>query len=212
VDCCHCQDAEKLFDEKMAKRDLRNYLKKGPSGATQLLLEALKAQGVKDLTLLDIGGGVGAIQHELLKAGASRGTAVEASAAYLDAARGEARRQGREERVSYTYGDFVELAPDVAEADIVTLDKVICCYPHMKELVGLSSGRARKFYGVIYPRDTWWTRVGFAIGNLFFSLRHSDFRVYIHATDAVDDVVRANGLKPHYQQNKGLWQVVLYVR
>lgn len=212
MDCCHCQDAEKLFDEKMAKRDLRNYLKKGPSGATQLLLEALKAEGVKDLTLLDIGGGVGAIQHELLKAGASGGTAVEASAAYLEAARGEARRQGLEERVSYTHGDFVELAPDVAEADIVTLDKVICCYPHMKELVGLSSGRARKFYGVIYPRDTWWTRVGFAIGNLFISLRRSVFRIYIHATDAVDGVVRANGLKPHYQQNKGPWQVVLYVR
>ena len=212
MDCCHCQDAEKLFDEKTAKRDLRNYLKKGPSGATQLLLDALSAEGVTGLTLLDIGGGVGAIQLELLKAGASGGAAVDASAAYLEAARGEARRQGREERVSYTHGDFVELAPDVAEADIVTLDKVICCYPHMKELVGLSSGRARKFYGVIYPRDTWWAKAGFAIGNLFISLRHSDFRAYIHATDAVDGVVRANGLKPRFQQNKGVWQVVLYAR
>ena len=212
MDCCHCQGAEKFFDEKTAKRDLRNYLKKGPSGATQLLLEALKAQGVNELTLLDVGGGVGVIQHELLRAGASGGAAVDASAAYLEAARGEARRQGLEERVSYTYGDFVELAPDVAEADIVTLDRVICCYPHMKELVGLSAGRARKLYGIIYPRDTWWTRVAFAIGNLYLRLSRSVFRIYIHATDGVDGVVRANGLKPHYQQNKGLWQVVLYVR
>ena len=212
MDCCHCQDSEKLFDEKTAKRDLRNYLKKGPSTATRLLLDALSAEGVSGLSLLDIGGGVGAIQLELLKAGASGGAAVDASTAYLELAKEEARRQGLEERVSYTHGDFVELAPDVAEADIVTLDKVICCYPHMQELVGLSSGRARKFYGVIYPRDTWWTKVGFAIGNLFISLRHSDFRVYIHASEAVDNVVLGNGLKPHFSKNKGLWQVVLYAR
>ena len=38
-----------------------------------------------------------------------------------------------------------------SRTDILTLDRVICCYPDMQKLVGLSAKRARKLYGLIYP-------------------------------------------------------------
>ncbi|UCC73007.1 MAG: methyltransferase domain-containing protein [Gemmatimonadota bacterium] len=78
-------------------------------------------------TLLDIGGGVGVIQHELLDAGARGATGVEAVPRYLAAARGEAERRGHAERVDLVLGDFVELAGAIEPADMVTLDRVICC-------------------------------------------------------------------------------------
>jgi predicted RNA methylase len=99
-----------FYDEKRATSELRKYREQGPIPSTRALIEALKAEGVEGATLLDIGGGIGAIQHELLDAGATRAICVDASAAYLDAARGEGRRRGQGGRVNYLHGDFVDLA------------------------------------------------------------------------------------------------------
>src|SRR3972149_5220101 len=89
MSCAQCQGIERMFDRRAAERELRQYRAAGPGGTTRLLIDALKAEGVAGLTLLDIGGGVGAIQHELLRAGGRRATAVDASSADLDAARAE---------------------------------------------------------------------------------------------------------------------------
>jgi len=212
VSCSHCCGAEKVFDSGLARRDLKRYRDRGPSDTTRLLIEALKAAGVEGLTLLDIGGGVGAIQHELLKAGAGRVVSVEASSAYLQADRQEAERQGHAERVTYHHGDFVELAPQLPQADIVTLDRVICCYPDVRALVGLSSARAAKLYGVVFPRDTWWMRMGGWVENLFWRFQRNPFRFFVHPSGDVDSVVRANGLERRYESKTLIWQVRLYAR
>jgi Methyltransferase domain len=132
------------FGERTARHDLKRYRKRGPSKPTRLLLEALRREGVEHATVLDVGGGIGAIQHELLDAGADRATSVEASAAYLRAATEEAERRGHDDRITNQAGDFVALADRVAPADVVTLDRVICCYPDMEALVGRSADRARR--------------------------------------------------------------------
>ena len=94
MNCCpHCEDARDFFNRKTARRDLRRYQKKGPSKTTGLLLEALRAQGVGDRTLLDVGGGIGAVQHELFREGLRHATQVDASPAYLETSQGEAGRQ-----------------------------------------------------------------------------------------------------------------------
>ena len=123
--CPHCRGVEKIFDQRTAERDLKAYRAHGPGTTTRLLIAALKAAGVADRTLLDIGGGVGAIQHELLKDRARSAIAIDASSAYLHAAKQEADRQGYTDRIVYHQGDFVELAPQLPQADIVTLEKVI---------------------------------------------------------------------------------------
>ena len=163
--------------------------------------------------MLDIGGGVGAIQHELLDAGATRATGVDASPAYLRAAREEAQRRGHGGRVGYHEGDFVALADGIEAADVVTLDRVICCYPDMEALVGSSAQRARRVYGLVHPREAWWTRLGVGVGNLSLRLARRRFRAYVHPVAAVDAVARDSGLALRLRENAGpIWQVAVYTR
>jgi len=210
--CCHCQGVDDIFDARVAARELRQYRRRGPRKTTRLLLDALRAAGVRGRTLLDVGGGVGVIQRELLRAGAAQASEVEAAPAYLAAAREEAARQGHAERLRLHRGDFVALAPELPPADIVTLDRVICCYPDMPALVGLSAAHARRVYGLVYPRDTWWVKVGLALGNLALRLRRNPFRVYAHPAAAVDALVRRAGLAPRFARRTLVWQVVVYGR
>ncbi len=212
MNCCQCQGFETFFNKKRTTRELEQYRKKGPRKTTRTLIDALKAEGVRGMALLDIGGGIGVIQHELLSAGASSATNVEASTAYIEAMKEETERQGHADRVSFYHGDFVDLAPDIPSADIVTLDRVICCYRDMEALVGLSSARAGKLYGVVYPRDTWWTRIGWAIFDFVFGVLRNPFRAFVHPTEAVDAVVRGSGLEPRFYRQTAIWQVVVYER
>jgi len=210
--CPHCQGVEKLFDAGVAEGDLREYRRHGPGKTARLLIEALKSFGVDGSTLLDIGGGIGVIQHELLKSGASSAVHVDASSAYLQAAKDEAERQGHADRMTQHRGDFVTLAPQIPQADIVTLEKVICCYPDMDALVGLSSARASRLYGVVFPRDTWWMRLGGRIINFTFRLQRSAFRMFIHPTERIEAIVRQNGLQRRYYRRTLFWQVIVYAR
>jgi len=212
MNCCQCQGIEELFSQTHVSDELLRYHTKGPDKTTRMLTEALKEAGVDSLTLLDIGGGVGAIQHELLRAGVDHATAVEASTAYLNAAREEAQRRGQVGQISFHHGDFIDLAGQIAPADIVTLDRVICCYPDMENLVNLSAARARKLYGVVYPRDTWWIKAGLALGNLFFQLRRSAYRAYVHPTRSVEAILSSHGLKRCFYHQTLVWQVALYAR
>ena len=126
--------------------------------------------------------------------------------------RARAEGQGYAHRIAYHQGDFVELAPHLPQADIVTLEKVICCYPDMRALVGLSSARAGKFYGVVFPRDTWWMRLGGLFVNLSPRLQRNAFRFFVHPTEAIEAIVRANGLKQYYYRKTLFWQVIVYGR
>ncbi|SVD97949.1 uncharacterized protein METZ01_LOCUS450803, partial [marine metagenome] len=174
--CCQCQGIENMFDKKAAKRALKRYLKKGPSKTTEMLLKAIHKTGAKGLDFLDIGGGIGAIQYDLIKAGTSSGTSIEASPAYIDLVKEEIHKNNLAEIIDFKHGDFTAIASDVDLADIVTLDKVICCYDDMSELVRLSSKLSRKIYAVIYPRDVWWTKLALPFINFYPIIKGSPFR------------------------------------
>ncbi len=212
MSCSSCCGIERQFNRKVAAGDLRRYRKRGPMRTAQMLVDALRAEGVEGLTLLDIGGGVGALQHELLKAGMECVTGVDASAAYLEAAAEEAGRQGHTDRVRHRHGDFVAVAAEVAPADVVTLDRVICCYSDMEALVALSAERAQRLYGVVYPRRTWWTRLSFVLLNFIHCLRRSPFRAFLHRPDAVEALIREKGLTRRFYATTLVWQVVVYGR
>jgi hypothetical protein len=210
--CAHCRGIEREFDRRTAARDLKRYRRRGPLPTTRILLAALERQGIGGASVLDIGGGVGAIHHELLQRGAGRATHVDASSAYLAAAGEEARRRGHESRIEFVHGDFVERAPQVPAADVVTLDRVICCYPDMPRLVRLSAERARRLYGLVFPRESWWMRPLFPVANCWFRLQRCPFRVFQHAADEVEAVVGEAGLKRVSRQLTPLWQVVVFAR
>jgi len=212
MNCCQCQGIEELFSQQYVSRELARYLAKGPDRTTRMLTEAIEAEAIEGFSLLDIGGGLGAVQHELLEAGVQNATSVEASTAYLSEARAEVKRRGLSDRVTYHYGNFVDLADNIAPADIVTLDRVICCYPDMERLVGLSAARARKLYGLVYPRDVWWMRMGIALENFFYRLRRNPYRAFVHPTKAVENVLGSHGFKLHSHRQTLAWQVAVYTR
>jgi magnesium-protoporphyrin O-methyltransferase len=210
--CRQCQGIERLFGRREALRKLRAYVRHGPDQTTRLLLDALKAEHIEAATLLDIGGGVGVAQLELLSVGLHSVTDVDASSAYLNVARAEARRRGYGDRVTYRHGDFVALAPKIEPADIVTLDRVICCYHDMPTLVRTSAAKARRLYGLVYPRDAWWTRCFSAVENMTFRVRRHPYRSFIHPASLVDALARGAGLERRMHHQGAFWQVVLYAR
>ena len=155
VDDCQCQGLE-AESQKWALKTLVRYRKGKPAKTTPMLIKAIVDLGVNGLSLLDIGGGIGIVQIELLRAGATDATSVEASSASLQVAQAEAARAALNHRIKYVHGDFVSLESVIPEADIVTLDRVICCYEDVHALVSLSASKARKLYALVYPRSTWW--------------------------------------------------------
>ena len=212
MDCCQCQGIESMFDKKSAKRDLKRYLKKGPSTTTKILLNAVNKIGVQGMTFLDIGGGIGAIQYSLIKWGALNVVSIEASSAYIDSIKEETGENNLTEKVVFKHGDFTTIASDLNSSDIVTLDKVICCYDDMNRLVDLSSKLARKIYAVVYPRDNWWTKLFLPIINFYPKIKGSSFRLFIHPTNKVEDIIIKNGLKRIYNNTRLFWQVAVFIR
>jgi magnesium-protoporphyrin O-methyltransferase len=137
---------------------------------------------------------------------------VDASRAYISAASDEAQRQGHGDRVRYITGDFVAVAPELRPADLVALDRVICCYRDMTALVGRSATLARRRYGLVYPRDSWFARLGIRLINVWLRLSRSSFRAYVHRTSEVDAVLAAHGFVMALHRTTLIWQLALYER
>jgi SAM-dependent methyltransferase len=212
-DRCCTTDLESGVGVRDIDDDLAAYHRHGLGVDQRKLLTALLADGVAGKTVLDIGGGIGAIHHELILAGARSITDVDGSSAYIAAAQAEAARRGIRDRIAYQHGDFVELADGIEPADVVILLRVLCCYPNMPALVGASARRARYSYGVIYPRSTWWMRVA---ATAFDAFRSPDGPLsgpgYVHAESAVDAAVRSAGFAPAVIDATWLWRIALYRR
>ena len=210
--CCHCQAAERVFDEAFAKRDVRRYRRKGPDGTTRITLEALETHDARNGSLLDIGGGIGVIVHELLENGVSEATLVEAAPAHLTAAKAEAARRGHAEQIRFVQGDFVDLAPELPSADAVTLDRVVCCYPDFEVLVRAAASRADKLLVLSYPRDRWYVRAVIAAMNLSRWLRRTSFRVFVHPTGRMRELIEAAGFRRHSSHHMLVWEVAVFGR
>ena len=213
VCCGNCAGVSEFFDDRVARRDLRRYRRRGALRTTRLLLDAVRdAVAVRGASLLDVGGGVGAVQHDLLASGAAWAVDVDASPAYQEAARREAEARGHLDRIRFLTGDAVDLADRLPEADVVTLDRVLCCYPDMPALVDATASRARRVYGAVFPRERRLVRIGVRLVNLAQRIRGHPFRVHLHDEDAVDRRVRDLGLEPRRTVRTFLWQVRVWER
>ncbi|MGH7711403.1 MAG: hypothetical protein ACREOG_08960, partial [Gemmatimonadaceae bacterium] len=115
-------------------------------------------------------------------------------------------------RLQLLSGDFVSLAKNIPLADVVTLDKVVCCYPDMESLLDASTGRARRLFGIVYPRDVWWLRLAIVLLNTVQAARRNAFRVYVFPNAAIDSAIRRAGLALRTEQRGFVWVVALYER
>ncbi|HZI30546.1 MAG TPA: methyltransferase domain-containing protein [Gemmatimonadaceae bacterium] len=216
MSCQQCRGIAQQFTDHSARKQLKRFRRRGPDKSTRMLIDqlrrAIRENGTERLTLLDIGAGVGAIHHELLNGIVSRATHVDASVGQLAAAREETERRGHTAAVQFIEGDFTAVAERIPSADVVTLDRVICCFDDMQQLVRLSAAKTTRFYGAVYPRDVGWMRIGLGVINLVQRIKRSPFRVFMHDPRAVDAVLKSAGLQPWSERHTAGWQVVVYRR
>ena len=209
--CCD-QDFERLFDQREAGHDLADWRKHGVPAATAELIGALRVDGIVGAAVLDIGAGVGMVHIELLEAGAASAVDVDASTAFLAAARAEAERRGLAERVEYRFGDAVELAATLPPADLVALDRVICCYPDLEGLLGAAIATQPRLIGLVHPTDGPWVRGAAALFNAFGRLLRRHHSFYVHRRVEIDRILRRAGFTERHRGGGRFWKVTVYAR
>lgn len=210
--CNCCEITDNTFGEEEAKANLKDYRRRGPAKQTRLILEAVRSLGLKNVTLLDVGGGIGTIYHELLKDTAREAIHVDASSAYLKVAKEETARLGHEEQVKFVHADFTDVAPGLPQADVVTLDRVVCCYPNFRELLRSAASRSRTAIAMTYPREAWWTRSVLAVMNFYQRIIKDPFRVFVHPVAEMEAVLKEAGLKKVSTRRLFVWEMTLYRR
>jgi len=206
-DCCSPKGYRWVFSERSARAEARKYRRRGLDGTSRRIVDFLKAQGVDGQTVLEVGGGIGAIQIELLKAGAARAVSVELTPTYEDVAAGLLSDAGLTDRVERRVMDFAQASSQVDGADVVIMNRVICCYPDMPRLAGAAADHARQMLVMSYPTGAWWMRVALGLGNFVLWLLRREFHVFVHPPKEIIATARRRGLEPVLDQQGALWTV-----
>jgi magnesium-protoporphyrin O-methyltransferase len=208
TDCCSATGYRWAFSEKRAWREARRYERRGLDPTSRRIVELLTLQGVAGLTLLEVGGGVGAIQIELLKAGVTQAVSIELTSTYEKAAGELLRSSGLEDRVKRRVMDFATAGDDVEAADIVIMNRVLCCYPDMPRLAGAAAGHAKQVLVLSFPRGTWWTRLGLSLANLMLRMTRRGFQVFVHPPERIQATAEHFGLKTMSNGAGIFWQML----
>src|SRR3954447_21466300 len=138
--CCNPRGCDRFFGERFARRVAGRYRAKGLDRTAQQIVDFLAERGIEGATVLEIGGGVGEIQIELLKRGARRAVNLELSPAYEREARALLDEAGLADRVERRLVDIAVAADEVEPADAVVLHRVVCCYPDYERLLVAAVG------------------------------------------------------------------------
>jgi magnesium-protoporphyrin O-methyltransferase len=187
----------------MAKR----YRKRGLDKPAGRMVAFLESRGLDGATVLEVGGGVGEIQLELLKRGAARTVNLELSDAYESEARRLAREAGVEGRVERRLHDIAVEPAAVEPVDIVVLHRVVCCYPDYERLLGAASDHAGRLLVFSHPPRNVISRALVAAQNLGFRMARREFRTFAHPPPAMLAVLERRGLRTAYVHRGVPWQV-----
>jgi SAM-dependent methyltransferase len=205
------------FDDWVDYWDRR--VRKGrPIGVTAPLVDALERAGLAERTVLDVGCGIGDLAIETLARGAVSATGYDLSAKAIEHGRELASRRGFAERVTFEVGDgsIVELPP----ADVVVLNRVVCCYPNADGLLDRTLHSAGSVFAFTAPVS------GGGIGALnrawngfwngWYALRRKKFggfRTFVHDLDAIDARVRGEGFsRVTHERRRVVWDLAVYTR
>jgi magnesium-protoporphyrin O-methyltransferase len=212
MSCCHCDAADGVFGERIARKDLARYRKRGPNATTRWLVDAVRSQPVAAAHLLDIGSGIGAVSQELLMDAAAHATLVDESSAYQAVAGDLAAERGTSERCTFVHGDFVQVRQAIPEVDLVTLDRVVCCYPEYVPLLSAVGDTGARWCALAYPRNGRHIRAVISLLNLGFRLRRTDFRVFVHPERRMLQVLEAAGFRSIAEGGTFVWRTRLMER
>jgi SAM-dependent methyltransferase len=210
--CCARHGQEEFFGAKTARRDAARYRAKGADPMAQSLARRAARRGVAGASVLEIGGGVGQVALELLKAGAATAEVVELLPQYESFVRELASEAGFADQLSFRVADVVADPEAAPPADVVVLNKVVCCTPDGVELAAVAAELARTTLVLSFPRQTWWARAGFGTVNVYLRLRGRRFRVFVHPHASLEGAVAAAGLSPASAKNGPLFRIAAFER
>jgi 2-polyprenyl-3-methyl-5-hydroxy-6-metoxy-1,4-benzoquinol methylase len=210
--CCRPRGYERMFNPRFARRRANRYRRRGLDRTARRMVALLPRQDVAGASVLEIGGGVGEIQLELLERGAARATNLELSAAYETEARQLLRAAGLEHRAQRRLVDIALDGASVEPADVVVLHRVVCCYPDHATLLAAAAEHARRAVVFSFPPRNLLSRALVATQNRIFRLRGSEFRVFVHPPRELLAVLAAHGMHPVTVGRSGLWKVALVTR
>jgi magnesium-protoporphyrin O-methyltransferase len=212
MSCCTPSGYRTIFGSKAAERDARRYRRSGLSGSARWLSEMLTKAGVGQRTVLEVGGGIGGLQIDLLEAGADRAMNVEIIDTYEHVAEALISEHGLGGRVERRIADFGATAAETPPADLVILHRVICCYPDANGMMDAACTSARERVAVTIPRESAWIRAGATVMNGWLRLRRIGFRIYIHPLDPMLAVAGRRGFQVAERQHGTVWQSFILER
>ena len=208
MSCCPPHGCDELFGERFARRSLRRYRKKGLDETAAELRDFLAARGGR--SALEIGGGVGALVAELVRGGVEQGRLVEVVPGYEPFARELFAEAGVD--VDFRLVDLVAEPEAVEPADLVALNRVVCCTPDGPELLAAAAGRTRVALALSYPRNRAAIRLFVKLQNLFFRIARRRFRVFVHPHDTLVEAATSHGLRLVHERNGRIWTTVGFQR
>ncbi len=206
--CCRSGPCEEMFSPRMARRSLRRYRERGLDELERSMVAAGGAEGLEGARVLEIGGGIGALQAELLDAGAARGEIVELVPAWEPYARELAREKGYEQRVAFRIADVIEQPDEVEAADVVVLNRVVCCSPDGVRLAGVAAMLARRTLVLSFPRDRLLVRFGLGLVNGGMRIFGRSYRTFVHPRAALVAAAEGQGLALAEADRGFLWEFV----
>jgi len=212
MNCQHCCGADQLFDLKGARKEMKKYRKKGPGKSTNKLLEKFNKTDIPGKSLLDIGGGIGAIQWYFQKHQANKTTDIDASRGYLEVASQFAKKNGWEKKSTFIFGDITNFEEKITPHDYVTLDKVICCYPDYQSLLTTATKLCKDTLGLTFPLRNPISLFIILLGRIYFYFRKIPFRTYLHSVENMSTYIRSKGFEAVYQGISFPWHVQVYKR
>jgi magnesium-protoporphyrin O-methyltransferase len=206
--CCGSGGYDDFFGARFSRHLARRYRKRGLDRTATRMVEFLTAHGVDGASVLEIGGGIGDLQLELLRRGAARATNLELVDSYDADAQTLASDAGIADRVTRRRLDLAT-SPDAVEPhDIVVLHRVVCCYPDYERLLAAAADHARRLLVFSHPPRNAVCHLVVAAENLFFRLRRTPFRTYVHDPVAMTAAAQRGRLQAAYLHRGFVWHVV----
>ena len=206
--CCEPRGYSEMFRPRFARHLASRYRKRGLDKTATRMVGYLADRGVDGASVLEIGGGVGDIQLELLGKGASRTTNLELVDAYDTDAANLAEAAGMRDRVSRRKVDIAATPDEVEAHDIVVLHRVVCCYPDYERLLTAAADHARRLLVFSHPPRNWMSRTATWLVNVGSWVMGRSFRTFDHPPAAMVGVVEGRGMRTDYTYRGPVWQVV----
>jgi magnesium-protoporphyrin O-methyltransferase len=195
-----------------ARRALDRYRRRGLDDLERRMVEAVEDVGLEGARVLDLGGGVGAIAGELLQAGAAEAEIVELVEAWRPYADDLARERGLEGRTTFRVVDVLAAPDAVDSADVVVLNRVVCCSEDGVELTAEAARHTRRVLVLSFPRDAVWTRASVGALNAAMWALGRSYRAFVHPPAALAGAAEANGLRRSAGGRGFLWEYASFVR